>query len=66
MVLILGQTTIFNITLKIVLSEYNGNTAPENGLSINKYLIGVHGCFVGESSIVTLQFVNNFALSQCC
>ena len=63
MVLIVGQTNIYNITLKVVLSDsYDnsyGNSAPENELSIHKYLTGIHGCSLGESSIVTLQFANH-------
>ena len=48
---------------KIVSSSSHGNSAPENGFSINKYLIQMHGTALNSDTIETLRFVKDTILS---
>ena len=43
---------------KLVLSISHGNSAPENGFSINKAMLDIHGYSLGESTVEALQFVS--------
>ena len=47
-----------------MLSISHGNTAPENGLSINKAMLDVHGYSLGESTIEVLRFVKDAILKH--
>ena len=48
---------------KIVSSLSQGNSAPENGFSINKYMIQLHGTSIGPDTIEALRFVKDSILS---
>ena len=48
---------------KIVSSFSHGNSAPENGFSINKYLIQLHGTAFNSDTIEALRFVKDTILS---
>ena len=47
---------------KVILSISHGNSAPENGFSINKAMLDVHGHSLGESTIEALRFVKDALL----
>ena len=47
---------------KLVLSISHGNSAPENDFSINKAMLDIHGCSLGESTIEALRFQLNAIL----
>ena len=49
---------------KLVLSISHGNSAPENGFSINKAMLDIHGYSLGESTIEALQFVKDAILKH--
>ena len=48
--------------IKIV-SFSHGNSSPENGFFINKYLIQIHGTFLNSDTIEALRFVKGTILS---
>ena len=48
---------------KIVLSLSHGNSAPENGFSINNYMIQLRGTSIGPDTIEALRFVKGSILS---
>ena len=48
---------------KIVSSFSHGNSAPENGFSISKYLIQMHGTALNSYTIEALRFVKDTILS---
>ena len=52
----------FLVSFKLVLSISHGISAPENGFSINKAMLDIHGYSLGESTIEALRFVNFKAL----
>ena len=47
---------------QVILSISHGNSAPENGFSISKALLDVHGNSLGESTIEALRFVKDAIL----
>ena len=47
-----------------LLSVFHGNSAPENGFSINKAMLNVHGYSLGESTVEALQFVKDTILQH--
>ena len=49
---------------KLVLSISHGNSAPENGFSINKAMLDIHGYSLGESTIEALRFVKDAILKR--
>ena len=49
---------------KLVLSISHGNSAPENGFSINKAMLDIHGYSLGESTIEALRFVKDAILKH--
>ena len=49
---------------KVSLSISHGNNAPENGFSINKAMLDVHGHSLGESTIEALRFVKDALLQS--
>ena len=49
---------------KLVLSISHGNSAPENGFSINKAMLDIHGYSLGESTIEALRFVKDVILKH--
>ena len=49
--------------LKSVASLSHGNDAPENGFSINKYIIGIHGPSIQEDTIEALRIVKDTILN---
>ena len=49
---------------KLVLSISHGIIAPENGFSINKALLDIHGYSLGESTIEPLRFVKDAILKH--
>ena len=49
---------------KLVLSISHGISAPENGFSINKALLDIHGYSLGESTIEPLRFVKDAILKH--
>ena len=49
---------------KLVLSISQGNSAPENGFSINKAMLDIHGYSLGESTIEALRFVKDAILKH--
>ena len=48
---------------KIVSPSSHGNSTPENGFSINKYLIQMHGTTLSSDIIEALRFVKDTILS---
>ena len=48
---------------KIVSSFSHGNNTPENGFSVNKYLIQMHGTALNSDTIEALRFVKDTILS---
>ena len=48
---------------KIASSLSHGNSAPENGFSINKYMIQLHGTSIDPGTIEALRFVKDYILS---
>ena len=51
------------LLVKLVLSISHGNSVPERGFSINKYLLQVHGSSTSEETIEALRFVKE---EICC
>ena len=49
---------------KLVLSISHGNSAPENGFSINKAMLDIHGYSLGKSTIEALRFVKDAILKH--
>ena len=49
---------------KLVLSISHGISAPENGFSINKAMLDIHGYSLGESLIEALRFVKDSILKH--
>ena len=49
---------------KLVLSISHGNSAPENGFSINKAMLDINGYSVGESTIEAVRFVKDVILEH--
>ena len=47
---------------QVILSISHGNSAPENGFSINKAILDVDGNSLGESTIEALRFVKDALL----
>ena len=47
---------------QVILSISHGNSAPENGFSINKAMLDAHGNSLGESTIEALRFVKDAIL----
>ena len=47
----------------IVSSLSQGGSAPENGFSINKYMVQLRGSSIGPDTIEALRFVKDFILS---
>ena len=52
------------LLFKLVLSISHGNKAPENGFSINKAMLDIHGYSLGESTIEALRFVKDAILKH--
>ena len=48
---------------KAVSSLSHGNSAPENGFSINKYIIGIHGNSIHADTIEAIRFVKDTILN---
>lgn len=48
---------------RAVSSLSHGNSAPENGFSINKYIIGIHGNSIKGDTIEAIRFVKDTILS---
>lgn len=48
---------------KVTASLSHGNSAPENGFSINKYLLQLHGNAISPDTIEALRFVKDTILS---
>ena len=51
------------LLVKLLLSISHGNSVPERGFSINKYLLQVHGSPTSEETIEALRFVKE---EICC
>ena len=49
---------------KCLLSLSHGNSAPENGFSINKYLLDIHGSSLHENTIEALRLVKDGILKH--
>ena len=47
------------LLVKLLLSISHGNSVPERGFSINKYLLQVHGSSTSEKTIEALRFVKD-------
>nr|XP_047123684.1 uncharacterized protein LOC124806649 [Hydra vulgaris] len=60
-----GSPKFPNITslFKVVSSLSHGNSAPENGFSINKHIIQLHGTSLDPETIEALRFVKDTILS---
>ena len=54
----------FLVSFKLVLSISHGISAPENGFSINKAMLDIHGYSLGESLIEALRFVKDSILKH--
>ena len=48
--------------VKCVLSISHGNTIPEQGFSINKYLLSIHGTSTSNETIIAWRLVKDFIL----
>ena len=52
------------LLFKTVTSFSHGNSAPENGFSINKFIIGLHGNSIQAGTIKALPMVKDTILSH--
>ena len=59
----LGHPNSLRSHLIKIVSFSHGNSAPENGFSINKYLIQMHGTFLNSDTIEAFRFVKGTILS---
>ena len=48
--------------VKCVLSISHGNSIPEQGFSINKYLLSIHGTSTSNETIIAWRLVKDFIL----
>ena len=50
--------------VKCVLVLSHGNADPERGFSINKHLIDIHGCNIGEETIEAIRLVKDHIIKS--